>query len=227
MVTLWINCESGHQQCYLSKELTCRLSLFHSLYGARTEVGSSSDQSTNHSGETTVCCISSFCQPVLKTFYFYDPKHFDVEEGDMRKFYYICSYNLNLNCRKNPKSSVSWSCPGSKPAASPGLWFCPAATPTKGTTNRWKGNNNNDILHVISFPLQLKPNRNCTCVRCSTPLRYLVTPSLLKVSADALKELGWMEMEQLPAFPGLTDATAESRLSIPGGGITKALYTDR
>ncbi|XP_060948814.1 proteasome assembly chaperone 2 [Limanda limanda] len=59
-----------------------------------------------------------------------------------------------------------------------------------------------------------------------TPLRYLVTPSLLKVSADALKELGWREMEQLPAFPGLTEANAESRLSIPGGGITKGLYTD-
>ncbi|XP_019957570.1 proteasome assembly chaperone 2 [Paralichthys olivaceus] len=59
-----------------------------------------------------------------------------------------------------------------------------------------------------------------------TPLRYLVTPSLLKVSADALKELGWREMERLPAFPGLTDTNAELRLSIPGGGITKGLYTD-
>lgn len=59
-----------------------------------------------------------------------------------------------------------------------------------------------------------------------TPLRYLVTPSLLKGSADALKELGWREMERVPAFPGLTDADAEPRLYIPGGGITKRLYTD-
>ncbi|XP_029976023.1 proteasome assembly chaperone 2 [Salarias fasciatus] len=58
------------------------------------------------------------------------------------------------------------------------------------------------------------------------PLRYLVTPSLLKVSADALKELGWKEMERVPAFPGLPDANAEPRLLIPGGGISKGLYTD-
>lgn len=59
-----------------------------------------------------------------------------------------------------------------------------------------------------------------------TPLRYLITLSLLKTSADALKELGWREMEQVPAFPGLTDTNAEPRLYIPGAGITKGLYTD-
>uniref|UniRef100_A0A1A8H2V6 Proteasome assembly chaperone 2 n=1 Tax=Nothobranchius korthausae TaxID=1143690 RepID=A0A1A8H2V6_9TELE len=59
-----------------------------------------------------------------------------------------------------------------------------------------------------------------------TPLRYLATPSLLKVSVDTLKELGWREMEQVPAFPGLKDADAEPRLYIPGGGITKGLYSD-
>ncbi|XP_026203317.1 proteasome assembly chaperone 2 [Anabas testudineus] len=59
-----------------------------------------------------------------------------------------------------------------------------------------------------------------------SPVRYLFTPSLLKVSADALKELGWREMERVPAFPGLTDADTEPRLCIPGGGITKGLYTD-
>ncbi|XP_004073845.1 proteasome assembly chaperone 2 [Oryzias latipes] len=59
-----------------------------------------------------------------------------------------------------------------------------------------------------------------------SPLRFLVTPSLLGVSADALKELGWREMERTPAFPGLTDAEAEPRLCIPGGGITKGLYSD-
>lgn len=42
-----------------------------------------------------------------------------------------------------------------------------------------------------------------------------------------MKELGWREMERVPAFPGLSDADAEPRLYIPGGGITKGLYTDR
>ncbi|KAG7235574.1 hypothetical protein INR49_002498 [Caranx melampygus] len=64
------------------------------------------------------------------------------------------------------------------------------------------------------------------CDEILTPLRYLVTPSLLKVSADALKELGWKEMERVSPFPGLTDANTEPRLCIPGGGITKGLYTD-
>ncbi|XP_037330245.2 proteasome assembly chaperone 2 isoform X1 [Pungitius pungitius] len=59
-----------------------------------------------------------------------------------------------------------------------------------------------------------------------TPLRYLVTPSLLKESALALEELSWREMEQVPAFPGLTDANTDPRLYIPGGGITKGLYMD-
>ncbi|XP_070840941.1 proteasome assembly chaperone 2 [Chaetodon trifascialis] len=59
-----------------------------------------------------------------------------------------------------------------------------------------------------------------------TPLRYLATPSLLKGSADALKELGWREMERVLPYPGLADANAEPRLYIPGGGITKGLYTD-
>ncbi|XP_008329732.1 proteasome assembly chaperone 2 [Cynoglossus semilaevis] len=59
-----------------------------------------------------------------------------------------------------------------------------------------------------------------------TPLRYLVTPSLLKVSEDVLKELGWREMERVPVFPGVTDTNAEPHLCIPGGGITKGLFTD-
>ncbi|XP_076005921.1 proteasome assembly chaperone 2 [Genypterus blacodes] len=58
------------------------------------------------------------------------------------------------------------------------------------------------------------------------PLRYLMTPGLLKVCGDAMKELGWREMERIPAFPGLPDDSSEPRLSIPGGGITKDLYTD-
>ncbi|KAM6974499.1 proteasome assembly chaperone 2 [Tautogolabrus adspersus] len=59
-----------------------------------------------------------------------------------------------------------------------------------------------------------------------TPLRYLVTPSLQKVSVDAFKELGWREMERVPALPELRDANTEPRLYISGGGITKGLYTD-
>lgn len=60
----------------------------------------------------------------------------------------------------------------------------------------------------------------------STPFRYLVTPSLLKSSGDAFKELGWRELERLPICPGRLDAD-ETKLVIPGGGITKGLYTDR
>lgn len=48
----------------------------------------------------------------------------------------------------------------------------------------------------------------------------------MKVSGDALKELGWRELEKVAAFPGLTDTSAETRLYIPGGGITKGLYMD-
>ncbi|KAM3857984.1 proteasome assembly chaperone 2 [Diretmus argenteus] len=59
-----------------------------------------------------------------------------------------------------------------------------------------------------------------------SPLRYLVTPALQKVSGDALKELGWREMERVSPFPGLTDGSTEPRLYIPGGGITKGLFTD-
>uniref|UniRef100_A0A8C6SB01 Proteasome assembly chaperone 2 n=1 Tax=Neogobius melanostomus TaxID=47308 RepID=A0A8C6SB01_9GOBI len=59
-----------------------------------------------------------------------------------------------------------------------------------------------------------------------SPLRYLVTPSMLKLSEGALKELGWLEMEKVQAFPGVTDGNSEPRLYIPGGGITKGLYTD-
>lgn len=71
------------------------------------------------------------------------------------------------------------------------------------------------------------PHLTNLLVCCSTPLRYLVTPSLLRGSAETLKELGWTEMERSPAYPGLPDSEAELRLSIPGGGITKGLYTDR
>ncbi|KAI4905424.1 hypothetical protein NFI96_026307 [Prochilodus magdalenae] len=55
------------------------------------------------------------------------------------------------------------------------------------------------------------------------PLRYLLSPALQDVG-DALRELGWTELEKVSAFPGITDS--EKRLYIPGGGVTKGLYTD-
>lgn len=57
-----------------------------------------------------------------------------------------------------------------------------------------------------------------------SPLRYLLTPSLQKEEAPKVEELGWREMERISAFPGISDS--EQRLYIPGGGVTKALYTD-
>ncbi len=61
------------------------------------------------------------------------------------------------------------------------------------------------------------------CLR-STPLRYLLSPSLQKEEAQRVEELGWREMERISAFAGISDS--EQRLYIPGGGVTKALYTD-
>uniref|UniRef100_A0A674CI34 Proteasome assembly chaperone 2 n=1 Tax=Salmo trutta TaxID=8032 RepID=A0A674CI34_SALTR len=57
-----------------------------------------------------------------------------------------------------------------------------------------------------------------------TPLRYLQTPSMQKVTGDRLKEMEWTEMETVSTFPGVTDS--EQRLYIPGGGATKGLFTD-
>ncbi|KAM9414773.1 proteasome assembly chaperone 2 isoform 1-T1 [Salvelinus alpinus] len=57
-----------------------------------------------------------------------------------------------------------------------------------------------------------------------TPLRYLQTPSMQKVTGDRLKEMEWKEMETVSTFPGVTDS--EQRLYIPGGGATKGLFTD-
>ncbi|XP_051926186.1 proteasome assembly chaperone 2 isoform X2 [Hippocampus zosterae] len=50
---------------------------------------------------------------------------------------------------------------------------------------------------------------------------YLVTPSLLRISGDAFEELGWRELERR-----LDAGADETKLAIPGGGITKGLYTD-
>ncbi|KAG9338265.1 hypothetical protein JZ751_026070 [Albula glossodonta] len=58
----------------------------------------------------------------------------------------------------------------------------------------------------------------------SSPLRYLLTPAMQHIVCDVLKELEWKEMEKVSMFPGISDT--EQRLYIPGGGITKGLYTD-
>ncbi|KAM4688586.1 proteasome assembly chaperone 2 [Discoglossus pictus] len=57
-----------------------------------------------------------------------------------------------------------------------------------------------------------------------TPFRHLVTPILQKSVAEVLKELEWKEMEMVSSYPGLNDA--EQKISIPGGGFTKQLYSD-
>ncbi|KAA0710708.1 Proteasome assembly chaperone 2 [Triplophysa tibetana] len=57
-----------------------------------------------------------------------------------------------------------------------------------------------------------------------TSLRYLLTPPLQKLEVQRVEELGWREMERISLFPDIPDS--EQRLYIPGGGVTKALYTD-
>lgn len=57
-----------------------------------------------------------------------------------------------------------------------------------------------------------------------TSLRYLLSPALQPEVGQRLKELEWKEMEKVCVFPGISDS--EQRLYIPGGGITKGLYTD-
>ncbi|KAK1805089.1 hypothetical protein P4O66_019159 [Electrophorus voltai] len=57
-----------------------------------------------------------------------------------------------------------------------------------------------------------------------TALRYLLSPSLEEQVGEALRQLGWTQLERVSAFPGISDS--EQRLYIPGGGITKGLYMD-
>ncbi|XP_040520775.1 proteasome assembly chaperone 2 [Gallus gallus] len=57
-----------------------------------------------------------------------------------------------------------------------------------------------------------------------TPLRYLLTPALEKAVEGHIQELKWKEMEKVAAYPGISDA--EKVLHIPGGGITKLLFTE-
>ncbi|KAM6282768.1 proteasome assembly chaperone 2 [Porphyrio hochstetteri] len=57
-----------------------------------------------------------------------------------------------------------------------------------------------------------------------TPLRYLLTPDLEKAVGGLMQELNWKEMEKVAAYPGINDT--EKVLHIPGGGITKLLFTE-
>ncbi|NWR41812.1 PSMG2 protein, partial [Regulus satrapa] len=57
-----------------------------------------------------------------------------------------------------------------------------------------------------------------------TPLRYLLTPDLEKAVAGRMKELNWKEMEKVASYPGICDT--DKVLHIPGGGITKLLFTE-
>ncbi|XP_040405892.1 proteasome assembly chaperone 2 isoform X1 [Cygnus olor] len=57
-----------------------------------------------------------------------------------------------------------------------------------------------------------------------TPLRYLLTPALEKAVGGHMQELKWKEMEKIAAYPGINDA--EKVLHVPGGGITKLLFTE-
>ncbi|NXY47107.1 PSMG2 protein, partial [Ceuthmochares aereus] len=59
---------------------------------------------------------------------------------------------------------------------------------------------------------------------CWTPLRYLLTPYLEKAVGGLMQELNWKEMEKVAAYPGINDK--EKVLHIPGGGITKRLFTE-
>ncbi|XP_074843595.1 proteasome assembly chaperone 2 isoform X1 [Carettochelys insculpta] len=57
-----------------------------------------------------------------------------------------------------------------------------------------------------------------------TPLRYLLTPAIQKIVGDLMQRLNWKEMEKIPAYPGVNDT--EMVLHIPGGGITKLLFSE-
>ncbi|NXC18740.1 PSMG2 protein, partial [Corythaeola cristata] len=57
-----------------------------------------------------------------------------------------------------------------------------------------------------------------------TPLRYLLTPDLEKAVGGLMQELNWKEMEKVAAYPGINDT--EKVLHIPGGGITKLMFTE-
>ncbi|XP_007949865.2 proteasome assembly chaperone 2 [Orycteropus afer afer] len=59
---------------------------------------------------------------------------------------------------------------------------------------------------------------------CSTPFRYLLTPSMQKSVQNKINSLNWEEMEKSQCIPGIEDS--ELCVRIPGGGITKILYEE-
>ncbi|XP_001365541.1 proteasome assembly chaperone 2 [Monodelphis domestica] len=58
----------------------------------------------------------------------------------------------------------------------------------------------------------------------SIPFRYLITPEMGKSVGETLQNLHWKEMEKSQLFPEISDSGLCVR--IPGGGITKTLYTE-
>ncbi|KAF7471762.1 Hypothetical predicted protein [Marmota monax] len=60
---------------------------------------------------------------------------------------------------------------------------------------------------------------------CSTPFRYLLTPSVQKNVQNKIQSLNWQEMEKSPCIPQMDDS--EFCVRVPGGGITKTLYDER
>lgn len=59
----------------------------------------------------------------------------------------------------------------------------------------------------------------------SSSLRYLLSPAVQKADSDLIQKLNWKELEKIAAFPEVNDDAKV--LHIPGGGITKLLFTER
>ncbi|XP_060100022.1 proteasome assembly chaperone 2 isoform X2 [Heteronotia binoei] len=58
----------------------------------------------------------------------------------------------------------------------------------------------------------------------TTSLRYLLSPAVQKTVRDLIQRLNWRELEKVSAFPEENDD--EKVFHIPGGGITKLLFTE-
>nr|XP_020647405.1 proteasome assembly chaperone 2 isoform X3 [Pogona vitticeps] len=57
-----------------------------------------------------------------------------------------------------------------------------------------------------------------------TSLRYLLSPAIEKTCGSIMEKLSGRELERVAAFPGVNDD--EKVFHIPGGGITKVLFTE-
>lgn len=53
----------------------------------------------------------------------------------------------------------------------------------------------------------------------------MLSPAVQKTDSDLMQRLNWKELEKTAAFPEVNDDTKV--LHIPGGGITKLLFTER